>query len=60
MNAYLEAQIINMITIVKTFEESCRMTATENDGHINKDEAKQLKKINSAAEHFIKELEKIR
>jgi len=60
MNDYINAQIVNMITFVKTFERSCQMAATENDGHINKDEAKQLKKINTAAEHFIKELEKIK
>lgn len=60
MNTYIDAQITNMITIVKTFEMSCTMTATENDGHINSAEAKQLKKIHKAAEHFIHQLEKIR
>ena len=60
MNTYMDAQITNMITIVKTFEASCTMAATENDGHINSAEAKLLKKINKAAERFIQELEKIR
>lgn len=60
MNTYMDAQITNIITIVKTFEASCTLTAAENDGHINKAEAKQLKKINKAADRFIRELEKIR
>ena len=60
MNSYIEAQIINMITMVKTFEQSCKMAATKNDGQIDKAEEKQLKKLNTATQHFIKELERIK
>ena len=60
MNTYIDAQITNMITMVKTFEQSCKLAAIENDGHVNKIEAKQLKKISNATDRFIRELEKIR
>ena len=59
MNDYMDAQVKNMIAITKTFNQSCKMSATKNDGQIDKAEAKILKKIESAAQHFIKELEKI-
>ena len=60
MNQYMEAQITNMTLMAKTFEESCRMAATKNDGTIDKTEEKALKKLRSVTEKFIKELEKIR
>ena len=59
MNDYMDAQIKNMIIITKTFKQSCKMAAMKNDGQIDKAEEKILKKIESAAQHFIKELEKI-
>lgn len=59
MNDYIKAQIVNMITIVRTFETSCKMAALKNDGKIDKIEEKQLKKINTASEKFIQELERI-
>ena len=60
MNTYIEAQIINMKAMVKTFEASCKMAALKNDGTIDKMEEKQLKKISAASQKFIKELESIR
>lgn len=60
MNMYMEAQIINIIAIVKTFEQSCKLAAMKSDGHIDKAEEKQLKKINATTQRFIKELEKIK
>lgn len=60
MNYYIDAQITNMILMTKTFNESCRMAATQNDGKIDKDEEKTLKKIRVATEKFIKELESIK
>lgn len=60
MNTYIDAQIVNMIAIVRTFEQSCKMAAMKNDGTIDKTEEKQLKKINAATQRFIKELEKIK
>ncbi len=60
MNQYIEAQIVNMKAMVKTFEASCKMAALKNDGEIDKAEEKQLKKISAASVRFIKELEAIK
>jgi len=60
MNDYISAQIMNMITIAKTFEHSCRMAATKDDGTIDRTEEKQLKKIHAATAKFIKSLESIK
>lgn len=59
MNDYIKAQIVNMTTIVKTFELSCQMAALKNDGKIDKAEERQLKKISAASAKFIRELERI-
>ena len=56
----MDAQIKNMVAITKTFNQACKMAATKNDGQIDRAEEKILKKIESAAQHFIKELEKIK
>ena len=60
MNTYIDAQITNIITMVKTFEQSCKMAAMKNDGTIDKAEEKQLKKISAACQKFQKELDSIR
>lgn len=60
MNEYITAQIAHMQTIVNTFEQSCRMAATKNDGKIDKNEAKKLKKIEAASKRFISDLEKLK
>ena len=60
MNDYLDAQIKNMVIIVKTFENSCRMAALKNDGRIDSTEERQLKKISAASEKFIAKLQSIK
>lgn len=59
MNYYIESQITNMKAIARTFEQSCRMAATKDDGKIDEKEEKTLKKINAATQRFIKELDKL-
>lgn len=59
MNEYIRAQIVNMTAIVKTFEASCKMAAIKNDGRIDQEEEKQLKKINAACKKFMQDLDKI-
>lgn len=59
MNEYIRAQIVNMTAIVKTFEASCKMAAIKNDGCIDQEEEKQLKKINAACKKFMQDLDKI-
>lgn len=60
MNSYIYAQIINMQTMVKAFEQACEIAAAKDDGKVGRDEAKQLKRIKAAAQQFHKELEKIK
>lgn len=60
MNSYIEAQISNMKTMVKVFNQSYELAARKDDEQISKEEAKQLKQIKAAAEKFCKELDKIK
>lgn len=60
MNTYIAAQIANMQTMVKTFEQSCVLAATKNDGQIDREELKTLKKIEAASKRFITDLEKLK
>lgn len=59
MNFYIDAQIMNMKAMVKTFEQSCKMAATKDDGKVSPEEEKILKKISAASQKFIKELDKL-
>lgn len=60
MNEYIRAQITNILIMTKTFEQSCKMAAMKDDGRIDTDEAKIIKKISKATERYQQELEKIR
>lgn len=60
MNTYIQAQILNMITVTKTFEQACDLAALKDDGAISPQEQKQLKKIKTASQKFRKELETIK
>lgn len=60
MNYFITVQISNMVSMVKTFQQSCQMAAKQDDGKIDRAEEKQLKKINAAADRFIAELQKIK
>lgn len=58
-NEHITAQIINMKVILRTFEESCRTAAIKNDGRIDKEEEKILKKISTATSKYTNELDKL-
>lgn len=60
MNTYIYAQILNMQTMANTFERSCEMAATKDDGKISREEEKQLKRIKAAVQAFQKEMEKVK
>lgn len=60
MNSYIKAQILNITTMTKTFEQACEMAAMKDDGQISREEEKQLKKIKTASQKFRKELEAIK
>ena len=60
MNYLIKSQITNMITIAKTFDQSCKMAATMDDGKTDKAEAKLIQKLANATAQYIKELEKLK
>ena len=60
MNNFIRAQIFNITTIAKSFKEGCHLAVLENDGKISEAERKTLKKIDSAVDRFIKELNRIK
>ncbi len=60
MNRYIAAQCRNMITIVETFEEACKLAAIKDDGTISKEEEKTLHKISKTAGKFKDELSKVK
>lgn len=60
MNSYIKAQILNITTMTKTFEQACEIAAMKDDGQISREEEKQLKKIKAASQKFRKELESIK
>ena len=60
MNTYIKAQIINMITVTKTFEQACELASLQDNGSKSREEEKQLKKIKAAVQKFQKELESIK
>lgn len=59
MNFYLQTQILNMKMAVKNFEQACIATAQKDDGKIDPEEEKILKRIHAASDKFIKELNKL-
>lgn len=59
MNIYLQTQILNMKMAVQNFEQTCIVTAQKDDGKIDPEEKKIIKRIQSASEKFIKELDKL-
>lgn len=60
MNSYIKAQILNITTMTKTFEQACELAAIKDDGLISREEERQLKKIKAASQKFRKELEAIK
>lgn len=60
MNSYINAQIVNMVSLTKTFEQACELASLQNDGVKSGEEEKQLKKIRAATQKFRKELESIK
>lgn len=56
MNYYIEAQIKNMISMTKSFEQACTLAATKNDGKIDAAETRTLKKSKLQQQNFKKSL----
>ncbi len=59
MNRFIAAQINNMIATAMIFEQSCKMGALKDDGKIDKEEEKVLKKVLVATKTYIKALKSV-
>lgn len=59
-NQLIHTQIANTISLVKVFQNACKIAAKKDDGVISKEEERQLKAINKASMKFVKELTKIK
>lgn len=59
MNYYLKSQIRNMVSMTEAFNKACHLAVLQNDGEIDKNEGKALKKIDKATERFLKEINSV-
>lgn len=58
-NPYLEAQILNAKAMARNFEQACKQAAIEDDGIIDVEEEKIIKKVHTITTRFIKALDKL-
>lgn len=58
MNDYINAQILQMKAYAQSWRAACKMAALKNNGIIDKEEAKQLKRIEKAVQTFVTQLDK--
>lgn len=58
-NQHIYMQILNMKAFLTTFEQGCKTAALKDDGRIDKEEEKALKKISAATKKYRAELDKI-
>lgn len=59
MNPYIASQILNAQAMARNFEQACQQAAKKDDGKINKEEEKTLKKVHAITQRFINELSKL-
>ena len=59
-NPVIEQQILNAIMFNRTFLLNCRAAALKNDGVIDRDEEKTLKKLEAAVNKYITQLDATR
>ena len=59
MNTFMETQCKNMLTQLDIFNQSMRLAAMKDDGHISHEEEKQLSKLQKASEKFAADIKKV-
>lgn len=59
MNEYMKHQIETMLVSIETFRTGIQLGATQDDGIIDKNEEKILKKTEKAADKFSAQLKKL-
>ena len=58
-NVFLQTEIKNMELFAENFLQRCQAATIKDDGRIDPEEAKAMRKIHSATEKFLKQLSKI-
>lgn len=58
-NVFIKSQLTNQIMMSESFLQNCKLAALKNDGKIDKDEEKLLKKINKCTNAYVKKLQGI-
>lgn len=58
-NQYMQAQCKNMMAMIAAFTQACELAAKEDDGILSRSEARELKKIRTAAARFQGELTRV-
>ena len=59
-NTFIALELTNMKINANAFLRRCEAAALKDDGRIDAEEARILKKINAATDHYLKELGKIK
>ena len=59
MNSYIRLEITNQVMNCNSFLMACKRDALKDDGKIDKQEKKQLEKLEKATQKYVKELEKV-
>lgn len=60
METHMKTQISVIISTLKSMEANLTLTAMKNDGRIDAEEAKAIKKVQAATKKYITALEKIK
>ena len=58
-NQYMQAQCKNMMAMIAAFTQACELAAEEDGGVLSRSEARELKKIRTAAARFQGELTRV-
>lgn len=58
-NVFIQAEIKNMELFADNFLQRCQAAMTKDDGKIDPEETKAMRKIRAATEKFLKQLSKI-
>ncbi len=59
MNTFMNTNIKATCGYLKAFEQSLKMSAMRDDGQLDRQEEKLLKKVNSLTEKYIRSLENL-
>lgn len=58
-NQFMRIHVRNMKTSLQSFKLGLQLSATQDDGIIDKEEKRDMKRLEKAADNFLKELEKV-